>query len=167
MNRLLAGAFAGLTATLPMTIVMEAVHRFLPEPERYPLYPALVTERVAEMAGAAAVLDRERLPPIALAAHFGYGTASGAVYGLLAPLLPLPAGLRGAAFGLGLFAAGYLGWLPALNIVPPATEYPADRRRLLIGAHIVWGLAADAVLACLSGQGRRSAIKLAGPVDTR
>ena len=32
---------------------------------------------------------------------------------------------EGAALGLGVWAAGYLGWLPATDLMPPITEHTA------------------------------------------
>jgi hypothetical protein len=148
MNELLAGSLAGLGATVPMSVAREVGRSRLPEPEHYPLYPTLVTDSLAEKAGVADELGDEGVSLAAVLAHFGYGAASGAAYGPLRPHIPLPLGLRGAAFGLSLFAAGYLGWLPALGVLPPATRYPTGRRRLLMGVHLLWGMTADLLLSC-------------------
>ncbi len=91
---------AGCTATAPMTLVMENVLSQLPAEERYPIYPVLITARVAEETGAETVKRADVLPSAALLAHFGYGAVAGAAFGLVHSLLPLPTGVRGAAFGL-------------------------------------------------------------------
>jgi hypothetical protein len=65
----------------------------------------------------------------------------GALYGPLSRAIPLPAPLAGPAFGLAVWAANYLGVLPALGLLRPATEHPPRRNALMIAAHLVWGLA--------------------------
>jgi len=54
--------------------------------------------------------------------------------------------VKGIVFGLGVWAASYLAWLPALGILPPATEAPPRRNAVMIAAHIVWGAAAGLLL---------------------
>lgn len=46
MNTGVKGTIAGLVATVPMTLAMEAVHDQLPPHEQYSLPPRLITERV-------------------------------------------------------------------------------------------------------------------------
>src|SRR5687768_11142105 len=81
---ILAGATAGLAATVPMTIAMELMHRQLPRRQRYPLPPRIITERVAGKAGMRGAMDEDQRIVAALAAHFAYGTATGAIYGAIA-----------------------------------------------------------------------------------
>jgi uncharacterized membrane protein YagU involved in acid resistance len=50
------------------------------------------------------------------------------------------ASLRGALAGLALWVGSYLGWLPAVGILRPATRHPWRRNLLMIVAHIVWGV---------------------------
>jgi uncharacterized membrane protein YagU involved in acid resistance len=45
----------------------------------------------------------------------------------------------GATFGLGVWVASYLGLMPMLGILRPATRHPARRNALMIAAHLVWG----------------------------
>jgi len=124
-----------------MTLAMEAMHRLLPQHERHPLPPRLITDQVAEKAGVKEQMDEEDRFWVSLASHFGYGTAAGAVYAPLSRAIPLPPALGGMAFGLGVWAGSYLGLLPALNILRPATEHPPRRTALMISAHLVWGAA--------------------------
>jgi len=142
---MLRGATAGLTATVPMTLFMEAAHRCLPPHEQYPLPPREITERATEAAGVDDDLSEPQKQGMTLAAHFGYGASAGAVYGALAPSLPFSPALNGIAYGLAVWAGSYLGWLPAVGLHPPATREPARRNALMIGAHVLWG----AVLGCL------------------
>lgn len=151
MSDILLGAAAGCAATLPMTWAMGAMHRRLPPGEQYPLPPRTITMRLAEEAGVKEDLDREERLGLTLLAHFGMGTAMGAAYGPLSRLVPLPAPASGAAFGLAVWAGNYLGLLPALGLLRPATQHPPRRTGLMIAAHLVWGVAAGVTLGALRG----------------
>src|SRR4051812_38743715 len=147
MNDVLLGAAAGCVATVPMTLAMEVLHEELPPNEQYPLPPRTVTMRVAEKAGVKEDLDEDERTALTLVSHFGTGTATGALYGPVSRLIPLPGPLSGAAFGLSVWAGNYLGLLPALGLLRPATEHPPRRVGLMIAAHLVWGAAAGTALA--------------------
>jgi uncharacterized membrane protein YagU involved in acid resistance len=141
LSDLAAGAVAGFVATAPMTIVMQALHEQLPQRERYPLPPSEIVNHLADEAGVGEQIDQPEHVALTLLAHFGYGAATGAVYAPLARELRPPALLGGVGFGLAVWGVSYLGLLPALGILRPATEHPARRNGLMIGAHIVWGAA--------------------------
>jgi hypothetical protein len=98
------GAVAGCVATTPMTIAMEIMHRQFPDRERDPLPPRQITMQVAEAVGGKEHLDEEERVGLTLLAHFGLGTAAGALYGLLARRRPLPdrSPARASAWGSGL-----------------------------------------------------------------
>lgn len=139
LGDLARGAVAGCIATVPMTLAMEVLHRRLPRRERYPLPPRQIAMRVAEEAGFKEYLDEEDRLGFTLLAHLGMGTAAGALYGLIAQKQPLPGPVAGAGFGLAVWAGNYLGVLPALGILRPATEHPLRRTALMVAAHLVWG----------------------------
>jgi uncharacterized membrane protein YagU involved in acid resistance len=149
MTPTVAASLGGLTATLPMTIAMEAMFRRLSLPQRYPLPPRAISMRLADAIGVRHELnERERLS-VTLLNHFGYGTAAGAVYGLLARRV-LSGALGGAVYGLGVWAGSYLGLLPATGLYPPATEESARRNALMIAAHVVWGATLGTVTEALA-----------------
>lgn len=136
----LSGAVAGLVATGPMTAVMLVLHRLLPKLQQYPLEPDRITRRLANRLGLHRLAgDREARLAVTTAAHFGYGAAAGALFPALAGWLPLPAVLAGAAYGLAVWAGSYLGLVPALGLLSPATRHPKQRNALMIAAHLVWG----------------------------
>ena len=139
-STLASGAVAGLVATAPMTLFMERMHQQLPARERYPLPPSEIVEQLTEQAGVSDQIDRREHVGLTMLAHFGYGAAAGALYAPLAQALRAPPILGGAAFGLAVWGGSYLGLLPALGLLRPATEHPARRNALMIGAHIVWGV---------------------------
>jgi uncharacterized membrane protein YagU involved in acid resistance len=146
--RVAAGATAGFAATGPMTLVMAAGREGLPEREQYPLPPRTITERTAQAADLGQRMTDAQKEAATAVGHFGYGAATGAVYGVLAPLLPFGPVLNGVAFGLGVWAGSYLGWLPAAGLHPPAHHESAGRNATMIAAHVVWG----AVLGILTDQ---------------
>lgn len=136
MNRLILGALSGCAATMAMTVAMHRLHRRLPATERYPLLPR-------EIVGS---LSRERPEPVrpasgdrqataTMLAHFGYGALTGALFAAQRHRGVAP----GAAYGVAVWAASYLGWIPGARILRPATQHPPRRNALMLAAHLVWG----------------------------
>ena len=152
MNPLITGAIAGLVATVPMTIAMKLLHSQLPAEERYELPPRLIVENVAEAANVEQDLDERDERRLTVLAHFAYGTATGALYSTAMEAIDVePSAANGVAYGIGVWTASYLGLLPAVGLLAPATEHPARRNALMIAAHVVWG----ASLGIAAGQMRR------------
>ena len=149
MKNVLLGALAGAVATVPMTVAMEALHERLPgEPPR-PLPPREITETMAVKAGVNAEISERDVQNLTLAAHFGYGTLCGAVYGAVAPRHPAAGVGAGMLFGLGVWTASYLGWLPAAGLHPTPKHDPSARTGLMIASHLVWGASAGLAFAAL------------------
>lgn len=71
-----------------------------------------------------------------LAAHFGDGAATGALYALVGPRSGV---LPGAAYGVLVWAVSYFAIMPGLRILRPAHQHPLRRNGLMIAAHLVWG----------------------------
>jgi hypothetical protein len=132
-----------------MTAVMLLLHRVLPGYQRYPVEPYRITTRLARRLHVSRLLDDkpEQIAATSVA-HFGYGAAAGALFPPLCNRLPLPASLSGMLYGLAVWAGSYLGLVPALGLLNPATKHPARRNLLMIAAHLVWG----AVLGLLVGR---------------
>ena len=154
MARLLTGTIAGFGATVPMTLAMVAMHRRLPRRQRYPLPPRQITMTAAAKIGARKHLDESERTGLTLLAHFGYGAAVGALFGLVAPREMSRAIPAGIAYGLLVWAGSYLGLLPALRLLSPATRHPKERNALMIAAHVVWGATVGALSPVL-----RSAVR--------
>lgn len=138
MRRATYGALAGLAATLPMTAAMARLHRRLPPDQRHALPPR---EILAALAPRRARTDADGAVAT-LVAHFAYGAAAGALFALQ--------GRRslaaGSAYGLAVWGASYLGWIPATGLLRPATRHPARRNALMTAAHLIWGAALAAGL---------------------
>jgi uncharacterized membrane protein YagU involved in acid resistance len=142
----IAGAVGGAAAAGPMAAYMKAFRQLAPSTRWQSLPPRQIVTRLARRAGLARMWNgRERDAATALG-HVGYSVAAGALYPLARPLLPGPTLLKGSLFGVGLWGASYLGWLPAAGILRPATREPAGRNLMMISAHVLWG--ATTALVC-------------------
>jgi uncharacterized membrane protein YagU involved in acid resistance len=137
IHRTAAGGVAGFVATVPMTLVMAAVERVL-LPTVQPLAPKQIVRNTARQANVGRLRRRKR-NLIGWIAHFAFGTVTGALFPLVLSRAPGPAAIKGGIYGLAVWAASYLGWLPAAGILPPATEQSKRRNISLVAAHLVWG----------------------------
>lgn len=143
-DRLVRGAAAGLAGTLVLQVMRTASANALPAtmpPIRQD--PGEFMVEKAEEALPASV--RSRIPALleagaAKGLAAGYGITAGAVYGLLRPeggdIL-----VDGVALGVGTWAAGYLGWLPALGLLPPLREQSVPEAVGPVVRHALFGMA--------------------------
>ena len=130
-SRAILGAIAGFAGTVLMTAAMQRLYEKLPHEDRYPLTPREITETVAEASHDDGTATR------ALTAHFAYGALTGALFGLVSPRGHVA---LGSLYGIGVWCASYLGWIPAAGILKPATAHPPRRNALMLAAHVVWGV---------------------------
>jgi uncharacterized membrane protein YagU involved in acid resistance len=135
------GLLAGVVATGPMTVAMILWHRRLPASERYPLPPREITMKLARETGLSRHMNSETRSAATLLGHFAYGGAAGAIYGAASDAVEARTLSKGVVAGLLLWAGSYLGWLPGTGVLKAATDHPARRNALMIGAHLVWGTA--------------------------
>ena len=148
-GRLLSGLLGGVVGTAAMTMAMRAMHRHLPPQDQYPLPPRHIAIAAAEKTGVGAPRTEENRKKLTLAAHYGYGTALGGVYGLLAPRTAWAPVVGGVPFALAVWSGSYLGLLPALGLYPSATHESAPRNGLMIAAHLVWAGAIATVVEAM------------------
>lgn len=137
---IVAGLLGGLTATGPMTIVMEWLHRRLPTDQKYPLPPREITDDIVRKAGADEAVDGDKRASLTLLNHFAYGAAAGVLYALSpgrrGRLCGAPSGLL---FGIAVWVFSYFGLLPVTSVLSPASQHPAKRTVLMFAVHLVWG----------------------------
>jgi uncharacterized membrane protein YagU involved in acid resistance len=133
------GIIAGFAATLPMTIVMIAGHTMLPWTEKYPLPPRQIVENLTKRTGTRKHLNDSERQALTWMSHFGFGATTGVLYSALANRFPFPPLFGGLVYGMLVWGASYMGWLPAAQILPPASKHPANRNIIMIVAHLVWG----------------------------
>lgn len=148
-HSVLCGAAAGFVATVPMTVVMEALRTALPAEQHRPMPPREIVDRTIEKSvettGEGAQLDGGDRVALTTVAHLAFGTAAGAVYGAAVGSRRSSV-LTGIAYGLGVCAVAYGVGLPSLGLHPAAADDTKDRNEVLIASHVVWG----AVLGLLS-----------------
>lgn len=134
----LGGAVAGVAATLPMSAVMFAA-------KKAGLMGKYPTELIAQKGLVAAGVQpsQGKTTTAALVAHFGFGAATGALFGLLYRRTQSlgPPVVRGIGYGLAVYTASYAGWIPAADIMPPPTADRPGRQPSMIVAHMVFGAA--------------------------
>jgi uncharacterized membrane protein YagU involved in acid resistance len=139
---LLRGAAAGFVATVPMTVVMEALRAALPAEQHRRMPPREVVDRTIdktiESTGEGTQVDRRDRVALTTLAHLAFGAAAGAIYG--AAVGPRRSSvLKGVAYGLGVWAVAYGVGLPSLGLHPAAAHDTKDRNEVLVASHVVWG----------------------------
>ncbi len=141
---ILGGAGAGVVATAAMSVPMLLAGELGAMGEQP---PKRIVRTVLGIAGEADTSEAGQDVAAALA-HLGFGAGGGAAFALAhrALRLPLPAAVQGAAFGLGVWATSYKGWIPALGALPDADADRPDRQRTMIAAHLVYGAVLGALV---------------------
>lgn len=139
-RKLATGAAAGIVATAAHTAIMAAAKSLgmLGEPP-----PQKLTRRILTLLG-----HRPRSLELLLtttAAHVAYGAATGALYALLPP--PARGSLSGMAYGVAVWGASYLGWIPKLGLMRSPSRDRGGRPTAMVLAHVAFGLALDRTLA--------------------
>lgn len=81
-------------------------------------------------------------------AHLGFGLGGGALYGAVVHRSSVP---HGVAFGIGVWAVSYAGWIPALRLMPPPHKDLRGRAWTILSAHAVYGAVLGAALASYDG----------------
>lgn len=152
MHLIVRGGVAGLVATVPMSVVMLALQRLLPVPERYPLPPEEIAADLMDRVHAGDPEDGEQRWPTTLLTHFGFGAVSGVGLAVVSRRFRAAASAIGIPYSLGVWAVSYLGWIPAMKILTPASQHPARRNLLMLVAHVVWGATAGIVIQRLSSK---------------
>ena len=112
---------------------------------------SVAAARIALATGAE--LSEERQGQAATAIHYALGVVPGAVYGALRPRLGGSGAGRGLAYGLALFLLNDEGLGPALGLAAGPTAYPWQAHARGLTAHLVLGVATDAVLDLLDRAG--------------
>jgi uncharacterized membrane protein YagU involved in acid resistance len=102
---------------------------------------------LAVKTGVSRQLSEREVQNLTLCAHFCYAAATGAFFGAMAPRQPVARVGAGVLFGLGVWIGSYLGWLPATGLRQHPRHDPTARTGLMIGGHLVWGLAAGTLMA--------------------
>jgi hypothetical protein len=142
LTSLALGAAGGIAGTLAVQTLMTANQQWLPSaapPIRQD--PGEFMVQKAEEALPASV--RRHIPEVAESGMakvlaLGYGVTFGALYGACRPAGGSPF-RDGLVLGMVTWAAGYLGWLPALGLMPPVWKHQPRQVAAEIVEHIAYG----------------------------
>lgn len=143
---MLLGARAGLVATAAMSLLMLAA-KAAGLTGRLP--PARVADQATEELPPPGQPDRPERDVLGAALHFGFGAGLGAVFGLATSgldRLRLSTAL-GVGYATAVYAVSYLGWIPALNIMPTATRDRPGRSVTMLLGHWLFGAVLGALIA--------------------
>ncbi|HJT31311.1 MAG TPA: hypothetical protein VJ783_04625 [Pirellulales bacterium] len=143
-KRIALGAAGGFAGTLALQTLLSASQKWLPSAAP-PLreHPGdFMVEKAEEALPARArrALPRSIETAAAQALGMGYGLTFGGLYAALRPRggSPLQEGLL---LGAAAWAAGYLGWLPALGLMRPVWKQTVPQALGPIAEHAVYGVA--------------------------
>lgn len=142
MGTVVRGAAAGAVGTAVMTVLqLGGRSSLVPQSVQRKFPPKLGVEWAEAQAGPGAQLGNGEKAAAIAGVHLAYGMGSGAAYGLLRERLDgVPAPLAGAVFGVGLWAAGFEGWMPAVGMKAPEHRLPPRKWVLPVVTHVVYGL---------------------------
>jgi hypothetical protein len=102
--------------------------------------PEALTEEALRRAEVLEGKSVETVRSLAVASHFAFGAACGALYGLLRSAAPnAPALPTGIVFGLGVWGASYRGWIPAMDMLPAEQHRGRRGTIVMVAAHAVYG----------------------------
>ncbi|MGH3204239.1 MAG: hypothetical protein ACRDP5_19625 [Streptosporangiaceae bacterium] len=99
--------------------------------------PGQVAKRVIEGFTERKLPDRYAFP-ISTAMHWGYGSSSAALYGIVAGSLRRPHAAYGLPFGAAVWFSGYL-ILPEGGLYKPIFEYDAETLAWDLSGHLAYG----------------------------
>jgi putative membrane protein len=119
-----------------MTIGMVWLHRLLPPKQRYSLPPREITMDLMKILGIHKKLGPEARAALTLINHFGYGAAAAILYSFAEWRVPASSVVKGPIFGALVWLVSYLGLLPALGVLEPATKHPHSRNALMFAVHL-------------------------------
>jgi uncharacterized membrane protein YagU involved in acid resistance len=139
-KKMLQGAAAGLMATLPMTIFMQAAWLQLPAREMHPLPPRQITWKLLKQLGVHRRVSQPSQIVLTWLLHFLFGAMAGSLYGIMEERFRARNSVKGSLAGMVVWTGSYLGWIPVFGIMPPATKHPWRMNLLMIVAHLIWGL---------------------------
>jgi hypothetical protein len=155
VERLALGFVGGLAGTMAIQALLGATQKWAPaamppmrdEPGHFMVEQAerLLPTRARGQIPAAVESGAGKL------LGMGYGLTFGTLYAAVRPRggSPLADGLL---LGLVCWAAGYLGWLPAVGLMPPVWRQKAPQALAPVADHLAYGVATVAAYNWLRGR---------------
>jgi uncharacterized membrane protein YagU involved in acid resistance len=128
-----------------MTLFMIAAQKVLPPAEKSPLPPATLVDEALGLSHSDRTVSDVGKAEVAMISHFVFSMVSGALYAMIRKQISYDSSRArigmGALFGLVVWAVSYAGWMPLLKFRASACSMPRRRNFLMLGAHVVWGVA--------------------------
>ena len=122
--------------------------------------PEEITEKSSRRVGIE--LDDGASDALSTAAHVAYGAGVGAAYGSIVPD-HLAGGVTGVAYGLAVYGASYLGWLPAMHLRPAGQGHANRPTVAMVLAHVAYGWTLGRLTSTASAERpRHRSIRLVG-----
>lgn len=147
VKRIGMGLLSGLAGTAALTAIAQIERRALPWGQKHnALFPHKVVKTAENFLGIRGWLSGGQETAAIHGANFAYGTLMGTLYGWSAPKLNMSPWISGPLFGLGLWAVGLAGWVPAFGAERPPWKKAPKLAMMPILSHLAYGLAAGAVL---------------------
>lgn len=121
--------------------------------------PQKISDRFLGALGLRATTPEPARRALAVANHFVFGGVCGALFGLVHEVRRMRVGrtsgvtshraplLAGIAFGTAIWTVSYMGWVPALRIMPAPESDRPGRPTSMVLAHWVFGAVLAKVLA--------------------
>jgi glycine/D-amino acid oxidase-like deaminating enzyme/nitrite reductase/ring-hydroxylating ferredoxin subunit len=150
------GAVGGAVATVAMSAAMVLEKKLGLMGQHPPKKIVRALRRRSGIAGTSRTTDNVAT----VLAHWGFGIATGALFGLLNRRSrgTVRASLLGAGYGAAVWAASYAGWIPALGIMPAPSRDRAGRPTSMVAAHLIFGSVLGAFVERLSPRPSRPEI---------
>jgi hypothetical protein len=168
-SRALFGALAGAAGGAVMAMMMQKIApKVMPQSMRPDEFiPKKAIQWAERTAGRPDALGDSTEMKAAMGAHLGYSALAGAVYGLARPLArDLPVPISGAAFGMGVWALSFEGWMPAMGIMERTTDEPPRKWPAPIMGHAIYGVATALAYEGLGALGERYDHRRERPLPT-
>jgi uncharacterized membrane protein YagU involved in acid resistance len=156
-----AGVLAGVAGTAAMDAVLYARYRrgggkdapltweFPPtENWQQASAPGQVARRLVEGFTQRPIPDRWARP-VTIAAHWAFGAASAAAYGVVAGSLRRPRPVDGIPFGAAVWALGYV-LLPQAGLYQQIWKYDAETLAKDLSAHLAYGVTTATAFSLLA-----------------
>ena len=132
------GSIAGAVATTTMTGFMRLTQQTGFYQKELP--PTKVTRAATKTLGVEQFVSSEGETLLTGLAHWAFGMVGGAVFGVVSKTNNrIPARFGGLVFGLLVWMVSYMGWIPALRILPMPWNERGKHGLMPFIAHVIYG----------------------------
>jgi putative membrane protein len=155
IRQLAVGAVGGLAGAAMMGYPYLLVAKLMPKPvtQSEDATEEDATEKVADALATKLTgrkLDRPQRKVGGQFVHFGFGAATGALYGLLASRFPKLRRGWGALWGIAVYAGAHSIVVPALGLAPSPLSSGLAREGPELAAHLFYGVVTESARRALS-----------------